>query len=365
MTGLISLFINLTVLSMMLFLILRNVRYKTLVETRDRVVPVLLFVSLALFSLETMTGGNVCLRISFYLTLLVHPLMFLASSVWKPKLIRGVCFISFVLQICFIAYSVMCLAGGLSPLSDETYLAMSLVSALSVSFTFVYGIWMQIRDVRSVMEGGTVLMNLGLSMDVVYLCMFFLMFIMILASGCASGGLANFLQCASAFFGTSLLVAQCVRISYDSFFVFMHKHERRIVESLKVSQVEIANGVREATYRQLYDRIVEYFERDKPFLDNNLTINDVVKVVFSNKVYISRAISQFTGRNFCQFVNYYRISYSKDCFRENPELKITEMAEMSGFNSVVTYNMAFRLFMNENPSDWCRKERQKIRKKKK
>lgn len=123
--------------------------------------------------------------------------------------------------------------------------------------------------------------------------------------------------------------------------------------------------MREATYRQLYDRIVEYFERDKPFLDNNLTINDVVKVVFSNKVYISRAISQFTGRNFCQFVNYYRISYSKDCFRENPELKITEMAEMSGFNSVVTYNMAFRLFMNENPSDWCRKERQKIRKKKK
>ena len=44
---------------------------------------------------------------------------------------------------------------------------------------------------------------------------------------------------------------------------------------------------------------------------------------------------------------------------------VNELAEMSGFNSVVSYNMAFRLFMNENPSDWCRKERQKIRKKKK
>lgn len=365
MTGIISLFIILTVLSMMLFLILRNVRYKALVETRDRVAPVLLSVSVVLLSLEALTGGNVCLRISFYLTLLIHPFMFLASSVWKPKLTRSVCVASFVIQFFFLAYSAMCLGGDDSPFSDRVYLAMSLMSVAMVSLTVGYGIWMKIRDVRSVMKGGTVLMNLGLGIDVVYLCMTFFILALILASGCLSGRMSMYLQCLSAVLGTSVLVAQCLRISYDSFFVFMHEHERRIVESLKVSQVELAGGVREDTYRELYERIVEYFEADKPFLDNNLTINDVVKVVFSNKVYISRAISQFTGRNFCQFVNYYRIAYSKDCFRENPELKITEMAEMSGFNSVVTYNMAFRLFMNENPSDWCRKERQKIRKKKK
>jgi transcriptional regulator GlxA family with amidase domain len=45
------------------------------------------------------------------------------------------------------------------------------------------------------------------------------------------------------------------------------------------------------------------------------------------------------------------------CFRENPDLKIYELATMSGFNSIVSYNMAFRLFMGENPSEWCRKEK--------
>ena len=92
-------------------------------------------------------------------------------------------------------------------------------------------------------------------------------------------------------------------------------------------------------------------------LKSDLIIDDLVKVVFSNKLYISRAISQITGRNFCQFVNYYRIMYSVETFRANPELKVTELASLSGFNSLVSFSMAFRLYMNENPSDWIRKER--------
>ena len=103
----------------------------------------------------------------------------------------------------------------------------------------------------------------------------------------------------------------------------------------------------------------------KPYLDGNLTINDVVKVVYSNKVYISKAICHYTGRNFRQFLNYYRVAYSMDLFRENPEFKVSELAEKSGFNTVVSYKMAFRLFMNETPSEWCRKERSKILKQKK
>ena len=104
-------------------------------------------------------------------------------------------------------------------------------------------------------------------------------------------------------------------------------------------------------------RSILHFEMEKPFLNGNLSINDVVRVVYSNKVYISKAICHYTGRNFCQFVNYYRIKYSTECFKANHDLKIHEISSMSGFNSIVTFNMAFRLYMGENPSDWCRKEK--------
>ena len=131
---------------------------------------------------------------------------------------------------------------------------------------------------------------------------------------------------------------------------------------MKISHVEVANDAvkEDGHYRDIYERVMAYFDEYLPYLNSELTISDVVKVVFTNKLYISRAISKYTGRNFCQFVNYYRVTYSVNLFRKNPDLKILELANASGFNTVASFSMAFKLFMNENPSDWCRKERMKL-----
>jgi AraC-like DNA-binding protein len=118
-------------------------------------------------------------------------------------------------------------------------------------------------------------------------------------------------------------------------------------------------------YKGIYDRVLEYFNNEKPYLNSSLTINDVVEVVFSNKLYISRAISQFGGKNFCQFVNYYRIVHSLELFRQNPTMKISDLAIQSGFNSAVSFGMAFNLFMGQKPGDWCRRERYRLEKLKK
>ncbi len=37
--------------------------------------------------------------------------------------------------------------------------------------------------------------------------------------------------------------------------------------------------------------------------------------------------------------------------RADPWLKVIELAFMSGFHSQVTYNMCFKVFMDETPSD--------------
>ena len=118
-------------------------------------------------------------------------------------------------------------------------------------------------------------------------------------------------------------------------------------------------------YKNLYERVLEYFVEEKPYLNPNLTINDIVEVVFSNKLYISKAISQYTGRNFCQFVNYYRVIHAVELYRNNTNLKVLELASRSGFNSVVSFGMAFRLYMGEKPGDWCRKEKYRLDKLKK
>ena len=212
------------------------------------------------------------------------------------------------------------------------------------------------------MKSGTVWIGLCLDVEVVYVMLhvselmgYFIIATLIGTYGGVAAGVLVVLYALS-------LVAMSSRIICDSLFVFLHKHERRIVESLKVSQIEASgdSGKDPYQYRDIYERILVYFDNEKPYLNGDLTINDLVKVLYSNKLYISKAISHFTGRNFCQFVNYYRVQYSIDKFRDNPELKVLELSSLCGFNSIVSYAMAFRLFMGETPSEWCKKEKSRI-----
>jgi AraC-like DNA-binding protein len=365
MTEIISLIIIVTVFSMMMFLTLRYYRYKVLMETKNRIALILLAVTSGLLIMELLSGGDLCVRSSFDIMIVLVPFMYLASGIMKPKYVIRICMAACLFMAFLYIPPLLNVSGITSALPSDFYMSVFPFAAFLAVALVVYGIWTKIKNVKTVMQSGTVLANLGMSVDMVYVLLILLVpLLAMLAISCA--GIAGaIIRCLTVLYAASILLALCIRVTYESFFAVCHELERKIMESLKVSQVEMAGGVREGTYRELYERIVEYFESEKPFLDNQLTINDVVKVVFSNKVYISRAISQFTGRNFCQFVNYYRISYSVECFRADPDLKVNALAEMSGFNSVVSYNMAFRLFMNENPSDWCRKERHKNRKKKK
>lgn len=273
-----------------------------------------------------------------------------------------------VILVMMAVYYMLSLAGLVPMPSDKVCLAMAdLVAFVSVAL-FVWKTWHVLRDVKSVMKSGNSWSFLTLCVDAAYMLMP-LAILMLLHALCA------LLPSASesfALFAVILLhlemLAICVRISYDSAFALLHNHERVIVESMKVSNVDVTSSPdskRESQYRELFDRISRYFETYKPYLDGNLTINDIVKVVYSNKVYISKAICHFTGRNFRQYVNYHRVMYSVALFRENLEFKVSDLAERSGFNNMVTYTMAFRLFMDETPSDWCRKERSKILKPKK
>ena len=108
---------------------------------------------------------------------------------------------------------------------------------------------------------------------------------------------------------------------------------------------------------ELFCRVRKFFEEERPYLDENITVGEVARRLYTNKVYISRAINDNTGKNFCQYVNHYRIMYSIEIFKENPHLRVSELAEMSGFHTLVSYNMAFRLVMNESPGEWCRRTR--------
>lgn len=116
-----------------------------------------------------------------------------------------------------------------------------------------------------------------------------------------------------------------------------------------------------ATNQLLYDRCCKYLAERKPFLVESFSLGDLASALYTNKVYLSKTINYFSGRNFRQFINHYRVMYAMDLFRRDGHLKVNDLAELSGFHSTTTFTQAFRSVMEETPSTWCARMRRKNR----
>ena len=233
--------------------------------------------------------------------------------------------------------------------------------SLLVCIFLVFRLVSLIRDVKYLFLSSNAWNCLCLSVDVIYIIALTLMSLLYVVAVLFSDA-ADICTAVYSAFLLSLQAALTVRIGFSTLFVFWRSHENRIIESMRIAQMEVggeSHGV-DILYRNIYDRVLDFFENKRPYLNNELTINDVVDVIVTNKLYISKAINIHTGRNFCQFVNYYRVRHAISLFRSNVDMKVVEMASKSGFNSPVSFSMAFRLFMGEKPSDWCRKERARM-----
>ena len=264
----------------------------------------------------------------------------------------------------YLAYRCLGFYAEVPMLSEKVALSVMILVPILIAIAYSVSLAVRITDLKNVMVVGSVWNSVCIIVDVIYLT------VLIMYSGACllvvyfCGG---FTQTNVAVFTIMMVGLQAAlhrRICTSSLFVLWPAHERRIVESMRLTNADVTTATpgSDVLYKNIYDRILEYFERSKPYLDPDLSINDVVGVLFTNKVYISKAIYACTNRNFCQFVNYYRVRYAMELFRNNISLKVVEVAARSGFNSAVSFNMAFRLYMGEKPSEWFRRERMKLSK---
>ena len=111
----------------------------------------------------------------------------------------------------------------------------------------------------------------------------------------------------------------------------------------------------------LYDRCCRYMADRKPFLVESFSLGDLANVLFTNRVYLSKTINYYSGKNFRSYINYYRVMYAMELFRRNKSLTVTELGSLAGFHSGTTFNQAFKAVMQESPSTWCARLRKKNR----
>lgn len=110
---------------------------------------------------------------------------------------------------------------------------------------------------------------------------------------------------------------------------------------------------------EIFSRLEKYMADEQPYLRDDLTLEELARAMLTNKTYLSRTINLKSGKNFCTYINWYRINYSLTIIEKDVRVKVVELAVMSGFHTVASYNMAFRMFIGDTPSEYIRTQKSK------
>ena len=103
---------------------------------------------------------------------------------------------------------------------------------------------------------------------------------------------------------------------------------------------------------ELFEQIMELFEKEKIFLEKDITINKIAELLKSNRTYISNIINIKAGISFVTLLNQYRIREAKKMLIDdaNNMLTLDAIGKTAGFNSTSTFNRVFKIETGVTPS---------------
>ncbi|WP_299245982.1 AraC family transcriptional regulator [uncultured Aquimarina sp.] len=135
-------------------------------------------------------------------------------------------------------------------------------------------------------------------------------------------------------------------------------NESLIVTSISDNSSKYQNSSLSSEDRNAYaERILQYMEEQKPYLDEDLKQSDLAEALDMNIPQISEVLNVCFRKNFNSFLNLYRINEVKKLMK-NPsyeEYKIVAIGYEAGFKSKTSFNRAFKNLVGLTPSEYRKK----------
>ena len=95
-----------------------------------------------------------------------------------------------------------------------------------------------------------------------------------------------------------------------------------------------------------------WLEQEKPYLNPDFQLSDLRQVLPLNRTYLSQLINSEYGCSFYQFITRYRVEEAKRLMTEQPDMKVQDIAQQSGFSDRKVFSRTFTRETGLNPSDW-------------
>ncbi|RYE51948.1 MAG: AraC family transcriptional regulator [Sphingobacteriales bacterium] len=102
--------------------------------------------------------------------------------------------------------------------------------------------------------------------------------------------------------------------------------------------------------KQIAETVKCVMEKDQPFLTPGLSLNDLAKKVKVPAHHLTQTVNVEMRTNFIDYLNGYRVKEACRLLKAKPGLSIDQVAELSGFNSKVSFNRNFQKIMGMTPN---------------
>jgi AraC-like DNA-binding protein len=112
-----------------------------------------------------------------------------------------------------------------------------------------------------------------------------------------------------------------------------------------------SKAVRDADLAHWKRKVLTYFEKEKAYLNPELTLSELASKLDTNTSVLSAVINTGFGKNFNDFVNEYRVEEfkRKAAAPDSKHLTLLAIAFDCGFNSKATFNRAFKKVTDVSP----------------
>ncbi len=151
------------------------------------------------------------------------------------------------------------------------------------------------------------------------------------------------------------LLLALVYISYHSIF---SKIEPIVGFTPEIEQlVEIKKQSRRVIFvwEDLKNKIIE----QKVYLNQGVTIEEIARTVGIGRTTLSTFINNEESLNFNAWINSLRIEEAKKILKEQPDITIITIAEMTGFSEQSNFSKQFKLITGYSPTSWRIKQNEK------
>lgn len=123
---------------------------------------------------------------------------------------------------------------------------------------------------------------------------------------------------------------------------------------MNLSQKYSSSSLKGVEEVKLYFKLKELLQKERLYLDPNLTLKNVADLLATNTKYLSQVVNNHAGKNFQFFINHYRIAESKKQIldKDNKNLTLYGIALQCGFKNKSTFYKVFKEITGQTPREF-------------